>query len=89
MRKRYALAQLRPRQMSGKACTEVLILKVCRQHLDRLLKLDEKGDGGQVVVSDIDAEGALVSDVVRNTSVSMLTDGSLMHLTKEDFVDLI
>ena len=41
------------------------------------------------MVSDIDAEGALVSDVVRNTSVSMLTDGSLMHLTKEDFVDLI
>jgi CRP-like cAMP-binding protein len=34
-------------------------------------------------------EEALVSDVVRNASISMLTDGTLMRLTKEDFIDLI
>jgi hypothetical protein len=42
--------------MSGKARTAVLLLKVNRQLLDRLLTLDEKGDRGQAVVSDIDAE---------------------------------
>ena len=34
-------------------------------------------------------EEALVSDAVRNASITMLTDGELMRLTKEDFVDLI
>ena len=34
-------------------------------------------------------EDALVSDVRRNASVSMLTDGLLMRLAKQDFVELL
>ena len=171
---RYAMAQLQPRQMSGKAKTAVTILKVDRNLLDRLLTMDDKGDESEVEVSDIDSEEsvdwmtrllqselfarippaniqrifttmesvevnvgdviveqgtpgdyyylihkgscevsrktasggepiklaelsegdsfgeeALVSDAVRNASITMTADGELMRLTKEDFVDLI
>ena len=171
---RYAMAQLQPRQMSAKAKTAVTILKVDRNLLDRLLTMDDKGDEGEVEVSDIDSEEsvdwmtrllqselfarippaniqrifttmesmevnagdviveqgtpgdyyyliqkgscevsrktasggepiklaelsegdsfgeeALVSDAVRNASITMTADGELMRLTKEDFVDLI
>jgi len=34
-------------------------------------------------------EDALVSDTMRNASVSMLTDGLLMRLAKEDFIELL
>ena len=34
-------------------------------------------------------EDALVSDVKRNATVSMLTDGVLMRLAKEDFIELL
>ena len=171
---RYAMAQLQPRQMSGKAKTAVTVLKVDRNLLDRLLTMDDKGDESEVEVSDIDSEEsvdwmtrllqselfarippaniqrifttlesvevsageliveqgtpgdyyyliqkgscevtrttasgsepiklaelsegdsfgeeALVSDAVRNASITMTADGELMRLTKEDFVDLI
>ena len=53
---RYAMAQLQPRQMSGKAKSAVTVLKVDRHLLDRLLTLDDKGEGGEVEVSEIDTE---------------------------------
>ncbi|MCK5482025.1 MAG: cyclic nucleotide-binding domain-containing protein, partial [Gammaproteobacteria bacterium] len=34
-------------------------------------------------------EDALVSDIKRNATVSMLTDGELMRLAKQDFIDLL
>ena len=171
---RYAMAQLQPRQMGGKAKTVVTVLKVDRNLLDRLLTMDDSGGEGEVEVADIDSEEsvdwmtrllqselfarippaniqrifttmesmevsageeivaqgtpgdyyyliqkgrcevtrktststkpiklaqlsegdsfgeeALVSDAVRNASITMTTDGELMRLTKEDFVDLI
>ena len=43
----------------------------------------------ELVAGDSFGEEALVSDALRNATVSMLTDGSLMRLTKEDFVELI
>ena len=48
---------------------------------DRLLA--ELADG------DSFGEDALVSDAERNASVSMLTDGLLMRLAKQDFVELL
>ena len=45
--------------------------------------LAELGDG------DSFGEDALVSDAKRNATVSMLTDGLLMRLAKEDFVELL
>lgn len=47
------------------------------------IKLAELGPG------DSFGEEALVSDSQRNANVRMLTDGELMRLTKEDFVELI
>ena len=47
------------------------------------IKLAELSEG------DSFGEEALVSDAVRNASITMTTDGELMRLTKEDFVDLI
>ena len=47
------------------------------------IKLAELSDG------DSFGEEALVSDAVRNASITMITDGELMRLTKDDFVDLI
>ena len=38
---------------------------------------------------DCFGEEALVSDIKRNATVSMLTDGVLMRLAKEDFVELL
>ena len=43
----------------------------------------------ELVAGDSFGEEALVSDAMRNATVSMLSDGTLMRLTKEDFVDLI
>ena len=45
--------------------------------------LAELGEG------DSFGEDALISDVKRNATVSMLTDGLLMRLAKEDFVELL
>jgi CRP-like cAMP-binding protein len=50
---------------------------------DRPIKLAELGDG------DSFGEEALVSDAKRNATITMLTPGELMRLTKEDFVELI
>jgi CRP-like cAMP-binding protein len=47
------------------------------------IKLAELGPG------DSFGEEALVSDSQRNANVEMLTDGELMRLAKEDFVELI
>jgi len=47
------------------------------------IKLAELGPG------DSFGEEALVSDTQRNASVKMLTDGELMRLVKDDFVELI
>lgn len=43
----------------------------------------------ELVSGDSFGEEALVSDSARNASVRMLTDGELMRLTKEDFIELI
>ena len=43
----------------------------------------------ELVAGDSFGEEALVSDSARNASVSMLTDGVLMRLTKNDFIELI
>ena len=45
--------------------------------------LAELGDG------DSFGEDALLSDAKRNATVSMLTDGMLMRLAKEDFIELL
>jgi CRP-like cAMP-binding protein len=45
--------------------------------------LAELGDG------DSFGEDALVSNKVRNATVTMLTDGELMRLAKQDFIDLL
>jgi len=47
------------------------------------IKLAELGSG------DSFGEEALVADSMRNATVTMLTDGALMRLTKQDFVELI
>ncbi|MFN2309302.1 MAG: SUMF1/EgtB/PvdO family nonheme iron enzyme [Gammaproteobacteria bacterium] len=47
------------------------------------VKLAELADG------DAFGEDALVSDAKRNASVTMLTDGVLMRLSKQDFVELL
>ena len=47
------------------------------------IKLAELREG------DSFGEEALVSDAKRNASVTMMTDGELMRLTKQDFVELI
>ena len=43
----------------------------------------------ELVDGDSFGEDALVSDTRRNASVSMLTDGLLMRLAKQDFVELL
>ena len=53
---RYAMAQLQPRQMSGKAKTAITVLKVDRNLLDRLLTMDDAGSEGEVEVAEIDSE---------------------------------
>ena len=50
--------------------------------------------GGQMLLADLkpgDAFGeeALVNDAVRNASVTMITDGVLLRLNKQDFVELL
>ena len=47
------------------------------------IKLAELGDG------DSFGEEALVSDAKRNATVTMLTDGELVRLTKDNFIELI
>lgn len=47
------------------------------------VKLAELGDG------DAFGEDALVSDAKRNATITMITDGVLMRLAKEDFVELL
>ncbi len=47
------------------------------------LKLAELG------VGDTFGEEALISEAKRNATVSMLTDGVLMRLNKQDFRDLM
>jgi len=47
------------------------------------VKLAELSDG------DSFGEEALVSDATRNATITMLTDGHLMRLTKADFIELI
>jgi CRP-like cAMP-binding protein len=47
------------------------------------IKLAELGPG------EIFGEEALISDTPRNGTVTMLTDGSLMRLSKKDFVELM
>ena len=55
----------------------------------------QTSDGSEpITLAELDegdsfGEEALVSDVVRNASITMMSDGELMRLTKEDFVDLI
>ncbi|MDX1433872.1 MAG: cyclic nucleotide-binding domain-containing protein, partial [Gammaproteobacteria bacterium] len=49
----------------------------------RAIKLAELGDG------DCFGEEALVSGAKRNATVTMITPGELMRLTKEDFIELI
>lgn len=59
-RARYAMAQLQPRQFSGKAKDVSIVMKVARDSLDRLLILhqekshDDWGKGGEVVVSEME-----------------------------------
>jgi formylglycine-generating enzyme required for sulfatase activity/CRP-like cAMP-binding protein/chromosome segregation ATPase len=45
--------------------------------------LAELGDGSSF------GEDALISDIKRNATVTMLTDGLLMRLAKEDFIELL
>ncbi|RKZ37953.1 MAG: hypothetical protein DRQ37_00600 [Gammaproteobacteria bacterium] len=171
----YPLAQLQPRQMSGRAKSPVIVLRLERAMLDRLLTLDDTTESeakedtvpgeadesadwmsnvlqselfarvppaniqrifttlesievkaGEAVVrqgepgeyyyiigkgramvtrkavsdgqpmklaelkeGDCFGEEALVSESTRNASVSMLTAGELMRMTKDDFVELI
>jgi formylglycine-generating enzyme required for sulfatase activity/CRP-like cAMP-binding protein/chromosome segregation ATPase len=47
------------------------------------VKLAELGEGASF------GEEALVSDAKRNASITMLTDGTLMRLAKQDFVELL
>jgi CRP-like cAMP-binding protein len=47
------------------------------------IKLAELGGG------DSFGEEALISDAKRNASITMMTDGELVRLTKEDFIELI
>lgn len=47
------------------------------------VKLAELGDG------DAFGEDALVSDAKRNATITMITDGVLMRLAKQDFVELL
>lgn len=47
------------------------------------VKLAELADG------DVFGEEALVSDAMRNATVTMATDGTLMRLAKSDFVELL
>ncbi len=51
-------------------------------------------DGSEITLAtlgtgDSFGEEALITDAHRNASVTMLTDGELMRLTKQDFIDLI
>ena len=171
----YPLAQLQPRQMSGKAKSPLVVLRLERAMLDRLLTLDDStesevsedtvpgeadesadwmsnvlqselfarvppaniqrifttletlevkagesvvrqgepgeyyyilGKGRAMVTRKAVSEGApvklaelkegdcfgeeaLVSESTRNASVTMLTAGELMRMTKEDFIELI
>jgi CRP-like cAMP-binding protein len=52
------------------------------------------GEGWDVPLAELGkgdcfGEEALVSDATRNATVSMLTDGTLMRLSKKDFVELL
>ena len=52
------------------------------------------GSGAPVKLAELDAgdsfgEEALVSDAKRNATVTMISDGELVRLTKEDFIELI
>jgi formylglycine-generating enzyme required for sulfatase activity/rhodanese-related sulfurtransferase len=58
----------------------------------RVTRLDD--DGKEQVLADLGAgdsfgEEALVSDCHRNATITMLTDGQLMRLAKEDFDELL
>jgi CRP-like cAMP-binding protein len=167
---KYALAQLKPRQVSGIAASDCIIARVDGDLLDRLLTWDQvsgievvemdgdedanwmlqvlrspafarlppmnandmfsrmervlvsaneivvrqgdpgdyyyliregkctvsqKGADGKVAVvnqltaGDQFGEEALVSDVPRNATIMMMTDGELMRLAKDDFIDLL
>lgn len=53
----HALAQLQPRKMSARAETEVAVLRVSRDLLDKLAAADLANGGGDVQVEEIDADG--------------------------------
>ncbi len=51
-------------------------------------------DSGDAILAELEScdsfgEEALISDAPRNAKVTMLTDGKLMRLSKEDFTDLM
>jgi CRP-like cAMP-binding protein len=52
------------------------------------------GEGWDVPLAELDdgdcfGEEALVSDVKRNATIAMISDGTLMRLSKQDFVELL
>ena len=73
-RARYAMAQLQPRQFSGRAKVPSVVMKVARDSLDRLLILhqekshDDWGKGGEVVVNEME-----VSELDDDENVDWMT----------------
>lgn len=62
---RYALAQLKPRQSTGVAVTDALVLRFPDGELDRLLTWDQLG-GIEVVEVDADEDSEWMMQVLRN-----------------------
>jgi CRP-like cAMP-binding protein/rhodanese-related sulfurtransferase len=66
-RARYALAQLQPRQFSAKAKTEIKILLIERDNIDKMMLLGQEGIMGSTLTGGVEMEVDVVDGVDDDT----------------------
>lgn len=85
----YAMARLQPRQYSAKAKTEVVVMRINRESLDRLIVADQEqksevfsGGGVEVEVADIGAEdsGDWMTKMLQSELFSKLPMANIQQL---------
>jgi len=85
----YAMARLQPRQYSAKAKTEVVVMRINRESLDRLIVADQEqksdvfsGGSVDVEVADIDAEdsGDWMTKMLQSELFSKLPMANIQQL---------
>jgi len=82
----YALAQLKPRQYTGKTISEVIIARIANEKLDRLLSIDQMSndwastDGYEVTEIGADTDTDLLVEMLNRETFSQLPVENITEL---------